>query len=208
MSVMERKNPAGLIRAFKSAFRTDEPARLVLKTTFGDRHPAQLEELRTLAEGARITIIDEVYTSNDVLALMAACDVYVSLHRSEGLGLTMAEAMLMGKPVIATGYSGNTEFMNYNNSLLVSFSLQKLGKPIPPYDADSEWAAPSETHAAELMRRLYDDPDSRLDLGRKAKIDAEDRLSVVAAGQRIRMRLAEIAAQRAVTRKSASSGNA
>src|SRR5262249_50653039 len=136
MSVVERKNPLGLIRAFNRAFRPDEPAHLVLKTSFGDRYPKQMEKLRKAAEGFRITIIDEIYSPSDVLALMEACDVYVSLHRSEGLGLTMAEAMLLGKPVVATGYSSNTEFMNAENSLLVDYKLVKIGRPVPPYNAN------------------------------------------------------------------------
>lgn len=192
MSIMERKNPLGLIRAFKRAFRPDEPARLVLKTSFGDRHPNEIKKLRDAAEGYKITIIDEVYSPNDVLALMNAADVYVSLHRSEGLGLTMAEAMLMGKPVIATRYSGNMEFMNENNSLLVDYDLVKLGKPIPPYDSSYHWAEPSEKQAAEFMRKLYDEPDFACRLGKSARIDAEKRLSVVEAGRRLLERLSEI----------------
>lgn len=132
VSVMERKNPLGLIRAFKMAFRADEPVTLVLKTSFGDRHPVQLQELRgAAADFPGITIIDEVFSSDDVLSLMHACDAYVSLHRSEGLGLTMAEAMLMGKPVIAAGFSGNMDFMDEDNSLLVSYERVKVGRPIP-----------------------------------------------------------------------------
>lgn len=196
MSVMERKNPLGLIRAFRRAFRPDEPARLVIKTSFGERHPAQLAKLKEAAKGARITIINEVYSPDDVLALMQCCDVYVSLHRSEGLGLSMAEAMLMGKPVMATGYSGNTHFMTADNSLLVDYRLVKLGKPIPPYDADFEWAEPSEEHAAELMRKLYDDPAYARSLGERAREEARQTLSVVAAGQRVAARLAEIDAER------------
>ncbi|KAA1184868.1 FkbM family methyltransferase [Rhizobium tropici] len=192
MSIMERKNPLGLIRAFKQAFRPEEPARLVLKTSFGSHHPKEMEKLRQAAAGSRITIIDEVYSPNDVLAITEACDVYVSLHRSEGLGLTMAEAMLMGKPVVATGYSGNTEFMDESNSLLVDYTLVKVGEPIPPYEAGYEWAQPSEDHAAKLLRRLYDEPAFAHELGLKAKIDAERRLSVSEAGRRIAARLAEI----------------
>lgn len=192
VSVMERKNPLGLIRAFKQAFRPEEAVRLVLKTSFGDRHPAQIKELREAAAGANITIIDQVYSPDEVLSLMDACDAYVSLHRSEGLGLTMAEAMLMGKPVIATNFSGNVDFMDESNSLLVPYKLVKLGKPIPPYDADLEWAEPSEQHAAELMRRLYDDQAWAKEVGARGKASAEANLSLEAAGRRIAARLEEI----------------
>ncbi|MDM0038513.1 glycosyltransferase [Variovorax sp. J22G21] len=194
MSIMERKNPLGLIRAFEQAFAAGEPVQLVLKTSFGDRHPAQLEELRAAASGSNITIIDQVYSPDEVLSLMDACDCYVSLHRSEGLGLTMAEAMLMGKPVIATNYSGNVDFMNDSNSLLVPYERVKLGRPIPPYDADSEWAEPSIEHAAQYMRRIFENQAWARELGAQAKLSAEASLSLEAAGRRVAQRLAEIKA--------------
>ncbi|MDM0028703.1 glycosyltransferase family 4 protein [Variovorax saccharolyticus] len=196
MSVMERKNPLGLIRAFKLAFGEEEGVRLVLKTSFGDRHPAQIQELRDAAAGANITVIDQVYSPDEVLSLMDACDAYVSLHRSEGLGLTMAEAMLMGKPVIATNFSGNVDFMDESNSLLVRHELVKLGKPIPPYDPNLEWAQPSEEHAAQLMRRVYEDQNWAREVGARGKASAEANLSLQAAGRRIAARLDEIKALR------------
>ena len=196
MSVMERKNPLGLIQAFKLAFGTQDAVRLVLKTSFGDRHPAQIQELCAAAAGANITVIDQVYSPDEVLSLMDACDAYVSLHRSEGLGLTMAEAMLMGKPVIATNFSGNVDFMDESNSLLVRYELVKLGKPIPPYDADLEWAEPSVEHAAQLMRRVYEDQDWARELGARGKASAEANLSLHAAGRRIASRMGEIRALR------------
>jgi glycosyltransferase involved in cell wall biosynthesis len=192
MSVMERKNPKGLIRAFKLAFNSDEPVRLVLKSSFGDRHPEQMRELRAAARGANITIIDDIFSPDEVLSLMDACDVYVSLHRSEGLGLTMAEAMLMGKPVIATAFSGNMDFMNEDNSLLVSYERVKLGDPIPPYDADLEWAEPSIEHAAQYMRRLFDDREWAREIGERGRLNAQVNLSLEAAGRRIASRLDEI----------------
>ncbi|VWX60515.1 Group 1 glycosyl transferase [Burkholderiales bacterium 8X] len=192
VSVMERKNPLGLVRAFKEAFSRNDAATLVLKTSFGDRHPAQFAELLAAAEGANIVVIDEVYSPDKVLSLMDACDAYVSLHRSEGLGLTMAESMLMGKPVIATNFSGNVDFMDDSNSLLVPYRLVKLGKPIPPYDADLEWAEPSQEHAVELMRRAYNDQDWAREVGARGKASAETHLSLETAGRRIAARLAEI----------------
>ncbi|MEJ1171807.1 glycosyltransferase family 4 protein [Variovorax sp. CCNWLW235] len=195
MSVMERKNPLGLIRAFKMAFGADEPVRLVLKTSFGDRHPEQFQELcEAAADMPSIMIIDQVLSSDEVLSLMHACDAYVSLHRSEGLGLTMAEAMLMGKPVIATGFSGNMDFMNDENSLLVPFERVKVGRPIPPYDADLEWAEPSVEHAARLLRRLYEEPEWAREVGARGKLSAEYNLSLESAGRRMAQRLEEISA--------------
>lgn len=193
MSVMERKNPLGLIRAFRAAFAPSDDVSLVLKTSFGDRHPVQLQELRdAAADHNNIIVIDEVYSSDEVLSLMDACDAYVSLHRSEGLGLTMAEAMLMGKPVIATNYSGNTDFMTDADSLLVPYELVKLGRPIPPYDENLEWAEPSTEHASRLMRRLYEDPEWAREMGSRAKARAEVDLSLEESGRRAAARLAEV----------------
>jgi glycosyltransferase involved in cell wall biosynthesis len=192
MSVMERKNPLGLIEAFRAAFRPDEPVSLVLKSSFGDRHPAEMQAMHDAAGDASIHIIDAVYSSDEVLSLMDASDAYVSLHRSEGLGLTMAEAMLMGKPVIATRYSGNVDFMDDSNSLLVDYELISLGRDIPPYGAELEWAEPSISHAAQLMRRLYDDPDGARALGQAAMQSATAKLSVEAAGRASAQRLEEI----------------
>jgi glycosyltransferase involved in cell wall biosynthesis len=194
MSVMERKNPLGLVRAFKQAFRAGEPVRLVLKTSFGERHPAQLRELLDAAEARPdITVIDDVFSADDLLALMNTCDAYVSLHRSEGLGLTMAEAMLLGKPVIATAFSGNMDFMNDENSLLVRSERVKVGQSIPPYEAELEWAEPSVEHAAQLMRRLFEDRQWAYEVGECGRRSAESTLSLEAAGQRIARRLEEIA---------------
>lgn len=195
-SVMERKNPLGLIAAFKVAFRPEEPVALVVKTMFGHYQPTQLQQLKDAAASSNITIIDEIYSSDEVLSLMDACDAYVSLHRSEGLGLTMAEAMLMGKPVIATNYSGNVDFMDDSNSLLVPYELVELGQPLPPYAADFVWAEPSVEHAAKLMRQVFDDPEAARRLGAAAKASAESRLSVATAGQKVAQRLAEIKAMR------------
>jgi glycosyltransferase involved in cell wall biosynthesis len=153
-SVMERKSSHGLIRAFQQAFSPEEPVDLVLKTTSFGRFDAQIVELRAAAKDANITVFDRVLTPDEILSLMDACDAYVSLHRREGLGLTMAEAMLLGKPVIATRYSGNLDFMDDQNSLLVDYKLVHTGPSVPPYDSTALWAEPSVEHAAQLMRRL------------------------------------------------------
>ncbi|MBV8520671.1 MAG: glycosyltransferase, partial [Acetobacteraceae bacterium] len=130
-------------------------------------------------------------------SLIDAADAYVSLHRSEGLGLTMAEAMLLGKPVIATGYSGNMDFMDESNSLLVDYKLVRLTREIPPYEAYCRWAEPDIDHAARLMRRIYENRDWARDLGTKARADARTLLSLDTAGQRMAHRLADIQSARA-----------
>lgn len=191
-SVMERKNPLGLIDAFKAAFRVEDRATLVIKTMFGEHHPSQMKDLLDAAVGSNVVILNEVYNTETLHALMDTCDAYVSLHRSEGLGLTMAEAMLMAKPVIATRYSGNVDFMDDDNSLLVPCEMVTLGRDIELYDARLSWAEPSLSRAAELMRELFDDQAWAKALGQRAQTDARSRLSVEAAGRKAASRLAEI----------------
>lgn len=194
MSIMERKNPLGLIRAFRQAFAPTEPVMLILKTSFGEKHPTLIADLHAAAAeaGGKIMIIDRVFTMDETISLMEACDSYISLHRSEGLGLTMAEAMLLAKPVIGTRYSGNLSFMNDSNSLLVDQMLIEISKPTPPYDIGLRWANPSEAHAAQLMRRVWENQDFAAALGARAQTDLQATLSMDAAGRRMAERLAAI----------------
>jgi glycosyltransferase involved in cell wall biosynthesis len=196
MSVMERKNPLGLIRAFKQAFHADEPVQLVIKTSAGERDPASLQQLLAAAADANIQVIDALYSPGDMLALIDCCDAYASLHRSEGLGLTLAEAMLLGKPVIATGYSGNLDFMDSNNSLLVPFDITTIDKALPNYNVGMQWAEPSVEHAARFMRQLYEAPAWGRELGAKARASARRNTSMEAAGACMRQRIREIRATR------------
>ena len=192
LSIMDRKNPLALIRAFKLAFPGKTRAKLVIKTSFGNRNPDNLKLLREAADDADVEVIDAVYSRDQTLSLMAASDAYVSLHRSEGLGLTMAEAMLLGRPVVATRYSGNVDFMDDGNSLLVDSRIVTLDRDIAPYKAGQRWAEPSVPHAAELMRRLYDDPAFGKDLGARARSDLEARLNYRVTGEAVARRLGEI----------------
>jgi glycosyltransferase involved in cell wall biosynthesis len=127
-------------------------------------------------------------------ALMAAGDCYVSLHRAEGFGLTMAEAMAIGKPVIGTGYSGNVDFMNSENSYLVDYEMGLVGPECEIYPPEGEWAEPSVEHAAELMRRVYENPDEAMRIGERAREDIARALSPEATGAAMRARLEELSA--------------
>lgn len=160
-SVVERKNPKGLIDAYTSAFGRGEGTRLVIKTIGGDRHIPELESLRRYArERDDIEFRDGYLDSDANAALMASADCYVSLHRAEGLGLTMAEAMLAGTPVIATGYSGNLDFTAPDTTWLVPYTLTKIPPGSGPYPTGSEWATPDTDAAARLMREVFEDPEA------------------------------------------------
>ena len=102
---------------------------------------------------------------------MVACDCYISLHRAEGFGLTMAEAMAMEKPVIATGYSGNMDFMTAENSFLVNHKLVPIAKDHGPYKRGFIWAEPDLEHAAELMRHVYEHREPARKVGMLARRD-------------------------------------
>lgn len=189
-SVVERKNPSGVIQAFKRAFPTDPDVRLVLKLAHGTRRIQQA--LQDEAGDSRIVVIDRVFDREEINSLIEVSDCYVSLHRSEGFGLTLAEAMALGKPVIATGYSANLDFMNASNSLLVQYEMVRLARDFPPYPRGSPWADPDIDHAAELMQAVYENPHRARQIGQRARRDIWAYLSPDVVGARIRERLAMI----------------
>ncbi|UDY35570.1 glycosyltransferase [Dermatobacter hominis] len=158
LSVMERKNPIGLVEAFRRAFDEGDGARLVLKSINGEVFPEELERLLdAVGDRTDIEVWDRYLDARDRLALVAVADCYASLHRSEGLGLTMAEAMSVGTPVVATAYSGNLDFMAEGDALLVPAQVVEIG-PGQFYPADGHWADPDLDAAAAALRRLADDP--------------------------------------------------
>jgi glycosyltransferase involved in cell wall biosynthesis len=191
-SGMERKNPLGLIRAFRRAFSPAEPVHLALKVSRGRDHPGDYARLTRQAAAAGVTVIDRVMPRAEVPALLAACDCYVSLHRSEGFGMTMAEAMALGKPTVATGYSGNLDFMTAENSYLVDARRVALDRDHPPYPKGCTWSEPSEDHAARQMRRVYDRPVEAAAVAARGRATVEALLSPAAGARRMLARIADI----------------
>ncbi len=157
-SIFERKNPLALVEAFCSAFPSRSQASLVLKCMNAPNDATNHQRLLT-ATGDRpdIQILDAHLPQAHKNALLASCDCYVSPHRAEGFGLTMAEAMYLGKPVIATGYSGNLEFMTEANSHLIGYRLVDVGENTGHYPAGCLLGRPrrrgdGERDAAGLRR--------------------------------------------------------
>jgi glycosyltransferase involved in cell wall biosynthesis len=175
----ERKNPLAVVRAFEKAFSVGEGPKLVLKSINGrERKPRQLAQLEAAIGGRQdIVLLDGYVSAGKRDAIVAACDCFVSLHRSEGLGLTMAEAMSLAKPVIATGYSGNLEFMTDENSHLVPYRLTPVPSDWWAYAPGAEWAEPDVDAAARLMRRVWEHPDEARALGARARDDVIERHS-------------------------------
>jgi glycosyltransferase involved in cell wall biosynthesis len=190
-SVLERKNPLGLIEAFRRAFSPGDSAALLLKTSHTNRQ--SLKALTDTVAGAKISVIETILSRSDIHALYDACDCYVSLHRSEGFGLTPAEAMAAGKPVIATAYGGNMDFMNEGNSYLVKHNLVELDKDYPPYEKGSSWADPDVEHAAELMRFVYENRDEARATGKRAQAEIERTLAPPVVAEIMKERLLAIA---------------
>lgn len=208
-SVFERKNPLGVIAAFRRAFRPDEGAHLVVKTVNGQRNLPQLERLRlAAADRDDISVVDGFLDRAWQHALLGACDVYISLHRAEGFGLLLAEAMALARPVIATGYSGNLEFMTSATSLLVPARLVAVGEGNDPYPPDARWADPDLDAAAALLRRVRDDPEWAAELGRQARQDVLERHGPAARVPFLRSRLeaARDGHSRAAGRQAAGAG--
>jgi glycosyltransferase involved in cell wall biosynthesis/SAM-dependent methyltransferase len=189
-STAARKNPLGVVNAFKRAFPPGSGAKLVLKSINAENVMHEHDRV-ALAAGDHpdITLTDGYVSADDKNAMIAACDCYVSLHRSEGFGLTAAEAMLLGKPVIATRYGGNLEFMTEENSYLVDWTPIAVGEDAHPYPANGTWADPDLDQAASLMRIVFEDPEQARARGRIGRHDVLDRHAPQVAGGQMEARL-------------------
>jgi glycosyltransferase involved in cell wall biosynthesis len=157
-SSLSRKNPEGALRAFRLAFGSSLSARLILKLSGRDEEIKAFEDsLGDMLKGENIEIVRGYLDESALAALYRSADVLLSLHRAEGFGLPMLEAMAHGVPVIATGWSGNLEFMNPANSLLVPHQLIAVQDPAAIYSG-STWADPDLDAAAQQLRRLAETP--------------------------------------------------
>ncbi|MDR3535945.1 MAG: glycosyltransferase [Acetobacteraceae bacterium] len=173
-----RKNPLAAIAAFRAAFGDRRDRLLILKVTNADHFADDFAALRAAAADAtNIRIETRLMTSNEIAALTMAADIVLSLHRSEGLGLVLGEAMLLGRPVVATGWSGNLDFMDESSAALVP---GRLIVPVDPRGVlvakGAVWADPDVGVAAQHLRRLADDPASRMALGEAGRRMAVERL--------------------------------
>src|SRR5262249_33541663 len=155
-----RKNPLAAVEAFQRAFAGRRDVVLALKVNHAQAAPTEFAEVVTACRGQpNIRIVREILSREEMLGLLHACDAYVALHRSEGYGLPLAAGMGMGKPVIATNYSANVDFMNEGNSLPVRYRLVPIERTAGPYRRGAIWADPDVGHAAEQMRRVVEDRD-------------------------------------------------
>jgi 2-polyprenyl-3-methyl-5-hydroxy-6-metoxy-1,4-benzoquinol methylase len=193
LSIAERKNPWGLVEAFARAFSpADEPI-LVIKCINGDKRLKDLERLRSrVADMSNVLLLEDYFSKEQKNGLLAVCDCYASLHRSEGTGITLAEAMALGKPVIGTAYSGTLEFMTNRNSYLVDYVKTTVPAGCEPYPRDYVWADPLLDQAAEQMRRVFEDRKEAARRGAQAREDIRSKHSPAVCGAKLAARLADI----------------
>ena len=156
LSHAARKNPQAAIDSFQQAFGASEEVLLVIKTVNSDQIRGGVANLKNrIGQSSNIVFLDEYFQYKDLLRLIQLANCYVSLHRSEGLGLGLAEAMKLGTLVIATNYSGNTDFMSAEDALLVDYTLIPVQNGDYPYSKGNVWAEPCQSDAIKQMKYAF-----------------------------------------------------
>ena len=192
-STAERKNPFAALDAFEKAFGcTPQNAYLVIKALNPGSHSAYKQITQRSRKNPSIIVIDKALSRNELNGLFNAVDCFLSPHRAEGFGLPIAEAMSLGKPVIATGWSANMEFMTAQNSFPIHYTLKQLDHDALPYPKGTLWAEPDIDHIAAIMRKLVDNPGIGAEVGQRAKADILDLLSPEKTGEALKRRLTDI----------------
>jgi len=190
LSQAARKNPYGLVDSFTRAFGDRPPDQrpvLVIKTINAVHYPADAERLRFQVMGRDdVRFIDEYLANDQRHVLVSNCTAFVSLHKAEGLGLTVAEAMAWGKPVITTAYGGVMQFCNEDNAFLVDWVRGYVEETVGPYEKGRPWAEPDLEQAAAYMRTVVDDPERARALGTRAARDIRELHNAEAAGAHMR----------------------
>ncbi|OYU87896.1 MAG: hypothetical protein CFE29_20960 [Bradyrhizobiaceae bacterium PARB1] len=200
-SRIDRKNPEALIAAFRQEFGEDPGYQLVLKIGAPTYSETSAELVtRAVGDAPNIRLIDRPLSDGELADLLAICFAYVSPHRSEGLGLTIIEAMLAGCPVIATGYGGTADFVVEGAARPLSFDLVELARTNEPYRRGCVWADPHVADIQRAMRELVAAPDEARAMGRRGKALAEQLFAPQIAAAAIRQRLDAIWAAGEVAR--------
>ncbi len=192
LSHPERKNPLAAIEAYIRAFPEDDTSstRLVVKLMNTEYNSETLDHIRrAAAQHASISLIEQNLRAGEIGALLKEVDCFVSLHRSEGFGLPLAEAMLLGTPVIGTGWSSNMEFMTEQNAYPVNYRLVAIEEDIGPYQAGQIWADPDIDHAAACMRRVVTDRDEAQRKAAQGQAQLQNHFSPQSAGEKMAQRL-------------------
>lgn len=196
MSIAKRKNPVGLVRAFTRAFADGEGPQLVIKSMNGEKREFDSWMLReAVGNRSDIVLMDRYLTRVEASTLTSLAGCYVSLHRSEGLGLTITEAISLGVPVIATGYSGNLDFMDEWNTWRVPAAMVRVGPGAGGYPKNAFWAEPDVYAAAQMMREVWENQNQAREKASRAREWLLNAFSVDAAGTRMKKRLGDVWAE-------------
>lgn len=201
-SFVQRKNPIGVLRAFQKAFESMSDVRLIVKTQNRDNvlDPVQgriWKQVEAIVEGDhRIQVLNETLTYENLLRLKKGADCYISLHKSEGWGFGMIEAMNLKVPVVCTGYSGNLEFCNDETAWMVDFEETPLLEDDYIFVRRGQvWAEPDQNDAAAKMRAVYDQPEARIEKAEAAWNYVQQYFAPKAISARYEERLREILAE-------------
>ena len=194
LSTSARKNPYAAIEAFKKAFQpNDQSVGLVLKVNNAARFPHELKKLKeTIHPYKNMFVVKRPMNRADVNGLISLSDSLISLHRAEGFGLPLAEAMFLGKPVIATNWSGNTDFMNEENSCLIDYSLTETAEDSGPYARNQLWADADIDQAVYFMKKISRDKEFAKKIGDKGRNTIVQELSPAAIGEIYIKRLSQM----------------
>lgn len=192
-SYVERKNPAAVIDLYRRlrARRPFDDIQLVLKAKAGEEGTSEWQDLAG-ADAPGIVIINEKLATHEFISLLSCADCLVSLHRSEGFGRGIAEAMSLGRLVLATGWSGNMDFTTAENGLLVDSTLVPVGEEQYPHWQNQSWAEPDIDHALHLTTRALDEPAWARAVARAGRCDAMRLVSHRAVGVRMLSRIEAI----------------
>jgi glycosyltransferase involved in cell wall biosynthesis len=190
-----RKNVLGAIRAFRRSFNDRDPVSLVIHAPRAEQAPGLLAAMRREAGNASVVIHTQLLRREELATLFGSCDAYLSLHRAEGFGFPIAEAMLCGRPAVATDYSGSTDYLDQSVGFPVRWRPVVLSEDIDVYERGTVWAEPDEAHAAEILRFVRDHPDEARRRGEAARIRIAERYSAAAAGRRIAARIEQLRAR-------------
>jgi len=193
-SAMQRKNPQAALAAYRQLVqRTPKRAALAIKVRGAEVNPRPWAELQAAARDLPdCHLLSAPMSRQTLYELEQACDCLVSLHRAEGFGLVVAEAMYMGKPVISTDWSATAEFVTADNGCPVAFTLQPLEHNCEFYAQGEKWAEADVEHAAHYMRRLVEDPAWGVALGRRAAADIRRQFAPAVIGNLYRRRIASM----------------
>lgn len=197
-SYVYRKNPQAAVEAFRRAMSDRKDATLVIKIINADQHANDYARLKKDVRGLNVVFVDKFLSRRQVYELQACCDVLLSLHRAEGFGLAPAEMMFIGKPVIATGWSGNMDFMTPMNSYPVDYELKPLDETYGVYEKGPLWAEPDVDHAAWCLRQVIEQHTDAQTKAKRGAADVRRLLSPEAVGAQVRDRLNLIARMRGI----------